>query len=108
MKFIEVRNCSKVYKNETVNLYFCETRYLETSQVLTVEYPDISKDTCDVRIECSTVGSDALANILYNKRKVKREDFPLTVDVPFTYDEAPVRVTIYIDGKVYQEIVMYA
>ncbi len=99
---------TKVYKNETVNLYFCETRYLESSKKLTVKYPDIEKDTCDVQIECSTVGSDAIANILYNKRKAKREDFPLPVEVPFTYDEAPVRVTIYIDGKVYQEIVMYA
>ena len=32
---------------------------------------------------------------------------PLTVDVPFSYYGAPVRVTVYINGKVYQEIVMY-
>ncbi len=98
---------TKLYKNEAVHLYFCDTRYLESTKELTVEYPDIEKDTCDVRIECSTVGSDTLANILYNKRKVKREDFPLTVEVPFSFDGAPVRVTVYIDSKVYQEIVMY-
>ncbi len=99
---------TKVYKYETVSLYFCDTAYLESSQEFVLEFPEhIKGSTCDVRITSSDVGSTDVEDILYDKKKVKKSNFPLTVDVPFSYYGAPVRVTVYINGKVYQEIVMY-
>ena len=102
---------TKVYKNEAVNLYFCDAQYLESVQMLTIEYPDIQKESCDVRIECATVGSDKLSTILWNEQNMTRDDFPLTVPVKLVKSSAggaPVRVTVIIDGEIYQEIVMYA
>ncbi len=99
---------TKVYKNEPVNLYFCETRYLEDRKPLTLTYPkDLEQDTCDVRVDYDTAGS-GLATTLYIGRNVAREDFPLSLEVPLSYTGAPTRVTVYIDGEVYQEIVIYA
>ncbi len=99
---------TKVYEHETVNLYFCATDLLETSKELTVERPkDMNKKQCDVLIECATFGSTGRALVLFNET-VKKEEFPVTVDVPFAHYGAPVRVTVYIDGEVYQEIVLYA
>ncbi len=99
---------TKIYKYETVSLYFCETTYLESSQEFVLEFPtNVKSDSCDVRISSSSVGSTELGNILYDKKGVKKSSFPLSVDVPFSYNGAPVRVTVYINGKVYQEIVMY-
>lgn len=99
---------TKVYKYETVSLYFCDTTYLESSQKFVLEFPeDLKGNSCDVRIASSDVGSTDVEDILYNKKNVKKSNFPLTVDVPFSYYGAPVRVTVYINGKVYQEIVLY-
>lgn len=99
---------TKVYKYETVNLYFCDAKYLETQKEVTFALPEgIQSETCDVRIEAAIVGSSAIATILYNETGVKRDEFPLTYQVTFPYSGAPVRVTIYIDGQIYQEIVLY-
>ena len=99
---------TKVYKYEKVSLYFCDTTYLESSQEFVLEFPeDIKGNSCDVRITSSDVGSTDVEEILRNEKNVKKSNFPLTVDVPFSYYGAPVRVTVYINGKVYQEIVLY-
>ena len=89
-------------------MYFCDTTYLESSQEFVLEFPeDIKGNSCDVRITSSDVGSTDVEEILRNEKNVKKSNFPLTVDVPFSYYGAPVRVTVYINGKVYQEIVLY-
>ncbi|MBR5279668.1 MAG: Stk1 family PASTA domain-containing Ser/Thr kinase [Clostridia bacterium] len=100
---------TKVYKYETVSLYFCETTYLESSKEFVLEFPEnIKGSSCDVRITVSDVGSgEEEYDILYDKKGVRKSEFPLTVEVPFSYYGAPVRVTVRINGKVYQEIVMY-
>ena len=96
-----------VFKYETVSLYFCETTYLESSQEFVLDFPaHIKGNTCDVRISYSNVGSTDF-DILYNKKRVSKSNFPLSVDVPFSYNGAPVRVTVYINNTVYKEIVMY-
>ena len=99
---------TEVYVGESVEIYFYTTRILQTDKELTLEYPtDIMLITdANVRIESKQlVGAGSFSDIVFSGI-VKKEEFPLNYHLNIQVNGMPVKVTIYINGSVYRQILV--
>lgn len=100
---------TEVYKGESVEIYFYNIRMLQTDKALTLEFPadlPVISDSLDVRIESRPLtGSGTFADILFSG-SVKRKEFPIEYHVKLPVYDVPVRVTVYINGSVYRQILV--
>ncbi len=102
---------TEVYRGESVEIYFYNIRMLQEEKFITLEYPSdlfMIGDTVDVRVESKqVVSSGSFSDIIYSG-SVKKEQFPLNLTVNLPVSEIPVKVTVYINGLVYRQILVTA
>ena len=100
---------TEVYTGESVEIYFYNVRMLQTVKEVTLEYPSdlaVMGNAVNVRIESrQIVGGSSFADVLYNAQ-VERKDFPLKYYVNLPVNNIPARVTIYINGAVYSQVLV--
>ncbi len=99
---------TEVYVGESVEIYFYTVRMLQTDKELTLEFPSdlMVTDNVNVRIESKQlVGSGSFSDILYSGT-LRRNEFPLKYHLNVQVNGMPVKVTVYINGSVYRQILV--
>jgi serine/threonine-protein kinase len=100
---------TEVYAGESVEIYFYNVVMLQDRKEVTLEYPSdlmILGDFVDVRIESKqVVSSGSFSDVIFTGQ-VKKDQFPMKFTVSLPVSEIPVRVTVYINGSVYRQILV--
>ncbi|MBO4326509.1 MAG: Stk1 family PASTA domain-containing Ser/Thr kinase [Clostridia bacterium] len=101
---------TEVYVGESVEIYFYTVRMLQTDKELTLEYPSDVQMIGDVNVRIESkpvVGSGSFSDVVFSGI-VKREEFPLKYHLNVQVNGMPVKVTVYINGSVYRQILVTA
>jgi len=101
---------TEVNVGEAVELYFYNVQTLAYKEELTLKYPTdlvLGLGNISVRIESRTVTeASSFSNVIYSSNTVQQKDFPIKYTVTCPANGVPVKVTIYINGAVYRQILV--